>query len=232
MRFNSVLSAMMLLLHFLFFSCANSTSDSNPPAQTGNSVESVLSMLTDTRTTQYFTNDNVAEEDIIKILNAGKSATSGMNTQPWHFGVILNQSTIQRIAATPSTTPGPGGPAGPPPGGAGGPAPSAFPKAGFKNAPAAIVIACTDNNDFSAGLATQNMIVAATALGYGTKIVRGSADLFNGEENKALVNIPANMKAIMILIIGKVDTSIDMTADGVTAPSPRKSLNEVSTIVK
>jgi nitroreductase len=229
MRFNSVLSAMMLLLHFLFFSCANSTSDSNPPAQTGNSVESVLSMLTDTRTTQYFTNDNVAEEDIIKILNAGKSATSGMNTQPWHFGVILNQSTIQRIAATPYSTPGP---ACPPPGGAGGPAPSAFPKAGFKDAPAAIVIACTDNNDFSAGLATQNMIVAATALGYGTKIVRGGADFFNGEENKALLNIPASMKAIMILIIGKANTAIDVTADGVTAPSPRKSLNEGSTIVK
>lgn len=223
MRFNSVLLAMTLLLSLSLFSCANSTSENNPPVQTDNGAESVLSMLTDTRTTQYFTNDNVAESDITKILNAGKSAMSGMNTQPWHFGVILNQNTIQRIAATPTSAPAPGrAPA----------APTAFPKASFKDAPAAIVIACTENNDFSAGLATQNMIVAATSLGYGTKIVRGGADLFNGEENKALMNIPANMNAIMILIIGKADASIDMTADGVTAASTRKSLNEVSTIVK
>ncbi|MDH6356344.1 nitroreductase family protein [Parabacteroides sp. PF5-9] len=223
MKLYSVLLA-TLLLNLFFFSCANSTSENTPPVETGNSVETVLSMLTDTRTTQYFTNDNVPEGDIIQILNAGKSATSGMNSQPWHFGVILNQSMIQRIAATPSS-----GPAGPPPGA---PASAAFPKAGFKNAPAAIAIACTENNDFSAGLATQNMIVAATALGYGTKIVRGGADILNSEENRALLQVPAQMKTIMILIIGQVDPSIDVTADGATGPSPRKSLEEVATIVK
>lgn len=224
MKRNSVLMAMILLLNVFFFSCVTNTSENNPPAPAGNSADAILSLLIDARTTQYFTNEAVPEGDITKILTAGSSAMSGMNSQPWHFGVLLNQTTIKAIAAT--QTAGPGGPGGP------APAPAAFPKAGFKDAPAAIVIACTDGNDFSAGLATQNMVVAAKALGYGTKIVRGGADLFNTDENKALVNIPANMKAIMILIIGKVDASIDTTADGATGASPRKPVGEVSTIVK
>lgn len=227
MRSNFVLLTVVLLLNLFFFSCANSTSVNNPPAQSGNSVESILSMLTDTRTTQYFTNDAVPESDIISILDAGKSAMSGMNSQPWHFGVLLNQATIQRIAAAQPA--GPGGPGGP---GRQAPAPAAFPKAGFKDAPAAIAIACTDNNDFSAGLATQNMVVAATALGYGAKIVRGGADLLNNDENRALLQIPDNMKVIMILLIGNENASIDTTADGATGASPRKSVNEVATIVK
>jgi nitroreductase len=193
----------------------------------------VLSILTETRTTQYFSDESVPLEDITKILDAGRSASSGRNMQPWYFGAIINQEVIKEIASKIKMGPPPPGPR-PDTNRPARPAPysSAFPKARFADAPAAIAIACNKRGGFEAGLACENMVIAAVSLGYGAKIVAGGAAQLNDAENRQLLQIPEDMSVMAILLLGKPDSTIDMTADGVTGASTRKPLSEVSSIVE
>lgn len=221
---------LFVLLTPLLFGCNGMTSTNNIDTDTSTN-EHVLTILKETRTTQYFSDDSVSLKDITAIIDAGRNATSGRNKQPWYFGAIINQEIIKEIAGT-----SPMG--GPPPKIADspaerGPMPSTYPKARFADAPAAIALACSENNTFSAGLACENMMIAATALGYGAKIVAGKAtQLFEKSENREMLQIPDDMSVVAILFVGKPDSTIDMMADGVTGASDRKPLNEISIILK
>lgn len=64
------------------------------------SVSSVdaAAILADISTTQYFTEQTVAEEDIETIVQAGINAPSAMNSQPWHFSVITDAEVLQQIS--------------------------------------------------------------------------------------------------------------------------------------
>ena len=97
-------------------------------------------LLRTVKTTQYFTDEPVAAEDIEKILEAGVNAPSAMNTQPWHFTAITNGEILEQLAAdmeaamknaggAPGGMPGggPGKPSGP--GRPGGPGKSGVPGA-------------------------------------------------------------------------------------------------------
>ncbi len=225
---------LFVFLAILIFGCKETTNTGEIEPQT-DKKDTALSLLTETRTTQYFSDETVSVEDISIILDAGRNAMSGRNMQSWHFGTILNPNIIKEIASKmPQRMPPPPAPkdttnkAGsmlPP-------TSTAYPKAGFADAPAAIALACTPNNTFDLGLATQNMVIAANAIGYGAKIVMGGAAQLNEPENRIMLEIPEDMNVVAILLIGKPDSSIDMTADGVTGASVRKSLEEVSTIVQ
>ncbi len=57
-----------------------------------------VSTLRDIATTQYFTEQAVAEEDIETIVQAGINAPSAMNGQPWHFSVITDAEVLQQIS--------------------------------------------------------------------------------------------------------------------------------------
>ncbi len=226
---NSIKKILLIFVLFpLVFGCNQQSNTANE--QTGTKNE-VLTLLNEIRTTQYFSDEKVPAETITAILEAGRNAMSGRNMQSWYFGAIINPEIIKEIAGT-MRMPGP--PPGATPDGAQTPIPqpsSAFPKAGLKDAPAAIAIATDENNALSAGLACQNMVIAANALGYGAKIVMGGAIELNSDENRALLGTPENMNVIVILLVGKPDTTIDMTADGVTGASSRKPLNEISKII-
>ena len=57
-----------------------------------------VSVLQNIRTTQYFTDEAVAQKDIETIVQAGINAPSAMNGQPWHFSVITDTVVLQQIA--------------------------------------------------------------------------------------------------------------------------------------
>lgn len=104
-------------------------------------------------------------------------------------------------------------------------------KAGMADAPLAIVISCKEGSQLDAGLACQNMSVAAQLLGYGTKIISSPTMTLNGSrkaEFDAMLGIPDGMKAVAVLLIGAEDT----TTDGVTSATMRNPLNEMVTYVK
>jgi len=226
---NSIKKFLLIFVLFpLVFGCCEQSNTSDEQTSNGNEI---LTLLNEIRTTQYFSDEKVPAETITAILEAGRNAMSGRNMQSWYFGAIINPEIIKEIASTMHM---PGPPPGATPDGTQAPMPrpsSAFPKAGFKDAPAAIAIATDENNAFSTGLACQSMVIAANALGFGAKIVMGGAVELNSDENRALLGTPENMNVIVILLVGKPDTTIDMTADGVTGASERKPLNEISKII-
>ena len=55
-------------------------------------------ILTEVKTTQFFTNEKVSDEDVEKILSAGVNAPSAMNTQPWHFTAVTDEETQKKLA--------------------------------------------------------------------------------------------------------------------------------------
>ena len=115
----------------------------------------------------------------------------------------------------------------------GGPASSGA-KAGVGDSPAAIVIYRNDgssspNADFDCGLATQNMVIAAAALGYGVKIVSSPTMTLNGANHDALcekMGVDKSMQAVAVLLIGPADT------DAVTSATTREALENKTSIIE
>ena len=84
---------------------ANGTSETGAP-QTAEGTQAQdagedagAELLRTVKTTQYFTDEPVAAEDIEKILEAGVNAPSAMNTQPWHFTAITDGEVLEQLAA-------------------------------------------------------------------------------------------------------------------------------------
>ena len=55
-------------------------------------------MLTEVKTTQFFTEEKVPDADVEKILAAGVNAPSAMNRQPWHFTAVTDEAVAQQLA--------------------------------------------------------------------------------------------------------------------------------------
>ena len=49
------------------------------------------------RSIRAFTNEPVAEEQIRRLLEAAMAAPSGRNTKPWHFVVVTERETLNRL---------------------------------------------------------------------------------------------------------------------------------------
>jgi nitroreductase len=50
------------------------------------------------RAVREFTDQPLAEEDTLAILNAGRRAQSSKNTQPWHFIAIKDKATFKSLS--------------------------------------------------------------------------------------------------------------------------------------
>ena len=90
-----------LALALLLSGCsqtAGQTSNQEAGEGTGNSDTQALSLVTDIPTTQYFTDEAVKAEDVTTILTAGVNTPNAMNSQPWHFTAITDQTVLQQIA--------------------------------------------------------------------------------------------------------------------------------------
>lgn len=214
----------VLPISMLFGCCENDNSDNSG---TSNNTHSVA-ILTEYRTNQYFTDDLIPVEDITTILEAGRNTPSGLNKQRWFFSALINQDTIAAIAeklpkrkAPPThdksdkhesvTIRG---------------------KAQFGDAPAVIIMSCDENQKFATGLASEAMLIASEKLGYGTKIMAGVAKHLNSTEIHKTLKVPEGMQVVAILVIGKKDTTIDYSADGITGASTRKAMEEVAVIIQ
>ena len=244
----SILITAGLLSAFMLAGCS---ADSDGSAQNGAEAKSTdaAALLTEVKTTQYFTDEKVSDEDIEKILAAGVNAPSAMNTQPWHFTAVTDEETTKILADAMSSMKPPAGftPGGSAPEGMTSPASApnapeggkpdfakAATKAGLGDAPLTIVISCEDGAELSAGLAVQNMSAEAQLLGYGTKILISPTMALNGEkqaEYKELLKIPENQSVAAVLIIGKAETS-ENNPDVVSTATTRKTFDEVVTVIK
>ena len=210
------------------------------------SAQTAVDVILSAGTTQAFKADAIAEEDLNTILQAGLSTASAINQQPWHFAVITNQEIMKEIGSSMGM---PGGPAGGPPAGApaGAPpagAPEGMPKmpaasgakAGLGDSPVAIVVYMNEgtpspDENFDCGLATQNMVIAASALGYGAKIVSAPTMVLNGEKHDEIcekLGVDKAYSAVAVLLLGYADTDVD----GATGASVRSALEEKVSFIK
>jgi nitroreductase len=159
------------------------------------------------RSIRKYKSEPVAKEDLKKILEAGRLAPSGGNRQPWRFIVVTDSETKKTLATAANN------------------------QQWLSNAHV-IVIALGDMGSMATKLpytvsstrvgykqdpmiAVEHMILAATALGYGTCWIGA----FNEEEVKKIVKVPENFAVIALLPIGVPDDS--------PPQKPRKAFSEI-----
>jgi nitroreductase len=135
------------------------------------------------------------EEDLVQILDAGRRAASGRNVQPFGFIVVRDADTIRQLSAA---------------------------QACIADVGLAIgVVADPDGSKYwleDISAATENMLLAVTALGYATVWIEGTL-LRREDEFKQLLGIPANMRFMVLLPIGK--------AAGEASQAAKKPLEEI-----
>lgn len=181
------------LLALVLVGCRQETSsdDSEEPASDpDDGMTAAAELIADIPTTQAFTDDEVPDEDIDKILSAGINAPSAINGQNWHFTAVTDDDVLQQIA----DSMGGGKPADPTSGSESGEQPDntasaedtageetdsgdAAPaesstgtaKAGITDAPLAIEISCKEGSEFDAGLACPEYVGGGAAAGLRNK---------------------------------------------------------------
>ena len=108
-------------------------------------------------------------------------------------------------------------------------------KAGIADAPLVIAVSCVPGSALDAGLACQNMSVAAQLLGYGTKIISSPTIAVNGEKQekyRELLGIPEEQTAVAFLLVGVEDLSAEETVDAYAGATARNPLDEMVTYVE
>jgi nitroreductase len=129
------------------------------------------------RSVREYTGDSIPREDLETIVDAGRLAASGSNRQPWGFIVITDRAMIDKLKV----------------------AAEWMEKAG------AIIAVVMDPSsrwwveDGSA--AVENMLIASTALGYGSCWLEGDTLRWEGEF-KALLGIPKEKRLLTLVPFG------------------------------
>ena len=158
----------------------------------------VFDCIWNRRTVREFKPDPVPEEVLHKILQAGRWAPSSSNSQPWHFVVVQEPATLQRLGeiATQGTF--------------------------VANAPVviAIVMENAPRPQLDAGRAIQQMELVAWSEGLGTCFV-GVRQEEQQRAVKDLLGIPAELELITLMPYGYRVTG----TQGVG--TPRKAISEM-----
>ena len=120
----------------------------------------------------------ISDDDIRKILDAGRRAPSGKNLQPLEYVLIRDRETIKKLERV---------------------------QPFIGQASVVIAIVADQNSRYwleDASAAAENMLLAITALGYASCWVEGTL-LRHEEWAKELLGVPAERRLIVLLPIGK-----------------------------
>jgi nitroreductase len=148
------------------------------------------------RSIRKFKPNPIPDKNLKKILEAGRLAPSGGNRQPWSFIVVRKPETKKKLAAV----------------------------ANLQRfiADADTVLIALGDPAVSKSLykqdpmiAIEHMVLASTALGYGTCWIGA----FNENDVKEIAKVPENMTVIALLPIGVPDEN--------PPPKPRRAFKEV-----
>jgi nitroreductase len=129
------------------------------------------------RSVREFTGEPIPRADLETIVDAGRLAASGHNSQPWDFIVITDRAMIERLKVA----------------------------AAWMDRAGAIIAVVLDPTarywleDGSA--AVQNMLVASTALGYGSCWLEGYT-LPREAEFKTLLGVPDDRRLLTLVPLG------------------------------
>jgi nitroreductase len=143
-----------------------------------------------------FTTKPVTEKQIELILKCGIKAPSARNLQPWRFTVVKDIKKMNQVIPD------------------------------IQDGNVLIVISGQEKSpysiEFDCALATENMFIAAKALGLGARIYAGPVSKVNANLRDTLA-IPVGFRVVSILRIGALDKAVDAE----TAATSRKRFSEI-----
>lgn len=167
----------------------------------------VFEVIAKRRSIRKFKPEPVDEKDLKKILEAGRLAPSGGNRQPWYFIVVKELETKRALAAAANGQ-------------------TFIADAGVVIVALGISGALPEKLPYKLPssriphlqdpmIAVEHMILAATALGYGTCWIGA----FDEKSVKEILKVPESLTVIALLPIGVPNES--------PPPRPRKAFSEV-----
>lgn len=148
----------------------------------------VFEAIETNRSVREFTAEPVSRDLIERVVDAGRRSGSAKNSQPWTFVVVTDPDTLNELSGC-------------------GPWCGHLAGAAF-----AVVMVVDDLEDpptltrpFDLGRASQNMILAAWALG----IASCMATIYQPERARAALNIPADKAVPWAISFGYPDPAVD-----------------------
>ncbi|MDR0910294.1 MAG: nitroreductase family protein [Spirochaetaceae bacterium] len=161
-------------------------------------AQDALNLITNNFGARNYVEGSIPKADIEKIVMAGVRAPSANNKQPWKFVVVQDKALAAKLIRN-------------------------MPDGSF------LVVIYTEstveanpNIYLDCGLATENIYLAAQALGYGSRIYTGPVRSIDNKM-KADLGIPAKNTVISIVRVGCLPDNVD----AVSAASSRKSYDSV-----
>ena len=129
------------------------------------------------RSVRKYTGDPIPREDLETIIDAGRLAASGNNRQPWDFIVITEREMIDQLKVA---------------------------SAWMEEAGAIVAVVMDPDSRWwleDGAAAVENMLIANTALGYGSCWCEGRT-LPHEEEFKQLLRVPGEKRLLTLVTIG------------------------------
>ena len=136
-----------------------------------------IEMLRKRRTVRKFTGAPVPREHLETIVDCGRLAASGRNQQPWDFIVITNRAMINRLKVVADWIDGAG---------------------------AVIAVVMDPSSRWwveDGAAAVENMLLAGTALGYGSCWLEGYT-LRREDELRVLLGVPPEKRLLTLVPFG------------------------------
>lgn len=158
------------------------------------------------RAVRHFAGTPIPDEDLQRILEAGRWAGSAKNVQPWHFVVVKVRETLDRLAEC------------------------GYYASHLRGAAVAVVLVTSPGRwaDFDAGRAAQNMMLAAWSVGIGSCI----ASLHEDTRARTVLGVPADLQPHIAISFGYPLEDAPRTIEGrpredVLASVGRHSLDQL-----
>jgi len=129
------------------------------------------------RSNRRYTDDAIPKADLETIVDAGRLAPTGSNRQPWDFVVITDRAMIAQFKVS---------------------------SPWIASAAAVIVVVMDPRSRWwveDGAAAIENMLLASTALGYGSCWVEGDV-LPREEQFKILLEVPEEKRVMALIPIG------------------------------
>ena len=145
--------------------------------------EELIQTIFARRSIRKYTNETVSEDDVKTLLEAAMAAPSASNRKPWHFVVVTGRDKLDRLAEAHS-----------------------YGKMLFE---ASLCIAVCGDETISKSFwvqdcsaATENLLLAATALGLGSVWLGAYPRDARVAEIRELLGLPANVIPLNLISIG------------------------------
>jgi nitroreductase len=129
------------------------------------------------RSVRQYTGESIPRKDLETIIDAGRLAATGHNRQPWDFIVVTDREMIGRLKVA----------------------------AQWMAQAAAIIAVVMDPSSRwwveDGAAAVENMLIASTALGYGSCWLEGYTEPLE-ETFKALLGVPTEKRLLTLVPVG------------------------------